>query len=571
MPNLRLLRFAGILLAAVFVTTPQTQAQDSQAQQPQTQRPQAQDARPENAAAKPRGAARLPTRFIPDDSLSCAFLFPGPLLGAEELKLMPTEVVRAWGVENIGIDFADVHYVVAVAGVPGPQGVDFGFGVTLTKDFNIQQLNQNLFAGPATPIDGYQAIPLADSPDLYLHQIGPRSAVVATRNYLAPMITANEGQGALPKLVASLPQISPVMAAAVVEPVRGQLNQVADQIANQLPPPLVGATQIPELLDAIVVAAGISSSDKLRIMMLGRDDEATIELEKVVNDALQFARDMATAQSMQQVQGTGPVPEATRAYIQRLAQEIVTMLKPRRDGRRLMIEIENQGGLATTGVLVGLLLPAVQASRAAARRMNSSNNLKQIMLAFHNYHDTYQGFPDPAIRDDEGKPLLSWRVAILPFIEQAELYEEFHLDEPWDSEHNAKLIPRMPAIFKHPGEATPPGETIYQAIVGENLALKPEGKTSLREITDGTSNTIAVVEVDAAHAVPWTKPTDIEIDLENPLAAMGKALPQGFNAAFMDGSVRFIANQIDQTLFAAMLTRAGGEVVRGELLNGLER
>src|SRR5438309_10601168 len=83
----------------------------------------------------------------------------------------------------------------------------------------------------------------------------------------------------------------------------------------------------------------------------------------------------------------------------------------------------------------------------SAQRMRSANSLKQILLAFHNFHDASGKFPTAASYSKDGKPLLSWRVQILPFIEQTNLYNEFHVDEPWDSEHNKKLIPRMPKIF----------------------------------------------------------------------------------------------------------------------------
>src|SRR5207249_2796575 len=84
--------------------------------------------------------------------------------------------------------------------------------------------------------------------------------------------------------------------------------------------------------------------------------------------------------------------------------------------------------------------------RIAGRRTVSQNNLKQIGLAMHNYHDTYRHFPPQALTDKNGKPLLSWRVAVLPFIEQDNLYRQFKLDEPWDSEHNRKLLERMPKL-----------------------------------------------------------------------------------------------------------------------------
>jgi len=109
------------------------------------------------------------------------------------------------------------------------------------------------------------------------------------------------------------------------------------------------------------------------------------------------------------------------------------------------------GTIATAAPLVaGLLLPASNASRAAAVRSQATNNLKQIGLAMHNYHDVHASLPPAASHDDDDKPLLSWRVHVLPYVEQNELYKEFHLDEPWDSEHNKKLIPRMPVVYRTP-------------------------------------------------------------------------------------------------------------------------
>lgn len=509
-----------------------------------------------------QGAAKLSTRFIPDGAVASVFVFPEEILATAEKNLLPTEIARAWILENIGIDLNDVDSIVLVADVPGPAGFHFGVGVTLGEDFDIQNLNRRLFAGAGVMLKGYEAHPLVDTPGLLLHQIDARTAVIATEYLLPAMAAADKGAGPLPELVATLPQTDPVMAVAVIEPMRRQLNQAMGGIADRLPPPLVGAMRIPELLDAIIVTASIDSETPFRVIMQARDEASAAELEQVIKDALQFGRDMAVAQSMQQFRDNDPVTEASRAYVQRLADEIMSMLTPRREQRRLIIEIENQGGLMTTGVMVGLLLPAVQASREAARRMQSSNNLKQIMLALHNYYDTHKRFPEPASRDDEGKPLLSWRVAILPFLDQQALYDQFHLDEPWDSEHNAQLIARMPAVFKDPSAPTPPGTTIYQAVVGEDVGFKAEGETTFRDITDGTSNTIAVVEADVAVAVPWTKPSDVAIDLQNPLRNMGKHRPGGFHAALMDGSVRFVSNAIDLGVFRALLTRAGGEVVQ---------
>ncbi len=167
---------------------------------------------------------------------------------------------------------------------------------------------------------------------------------------------------------------------------------------------------------------------------------------------------------------------------------------------------------AASGVLVALLLPAVQSAREAARRAQCTNNLKQMALAMLNYESATGAFPKPAITDKDGKPLLSWRVAILPYIEQQGLYNRFKLDEPWDSPHNKELIKEMPQTYVCPSRANAePGTTTYRVFVGPG-ALFEEGKgTNIANITDGTSNTIMISE--SSESVPWTKP-DAELKFD---------------------------------------------------------
>src|SRR5262249_52470248 len=132
---------------------------------------------------------------------------------------------------------------------------------------------------------------------------------------------------------------------------------------------------------------------------------------------------------------------------------------------------------------------AEQKIRNARDRMISSNNLKQIGLAMHMYHDNYGKLPASAIYSKDGKPLLSWRVAILPYIEQEALYKEFHLDEPWDSEHNKKLLDRMPKVYGAKGN-----ETHYRVFTGKSSAFESKEGQKFADFTDGLSNTIMIVE-----------------------------------------------------------------------------
>ncbi|HEY7329580.1 MAG TPA: DUF1559 domain-containing protein [Gemmataceae bacterium] len=209
------------------------------------------------------------------------------------------------------------------------------------------------------------------------------------------------------------------------------------------------------------------------------------------------------------------------------------------------------------------LVEAVQKLRESAARVQGQNNLKQLGLAMHNYAASMGGrLPANATYSKDGKPLLSWRVLILPYIEQQQLYQEFHLNEPWDSEHNKTLLAKMPKIYASPENEKTVQEhvTHYQAFLGKGAFF--EGKQGLRfpaEFVDGTSNTIMFVE--SANAVPWTKPEDISYDPAKPLPKLGLPHSRGFQAAMCDGSVRMISHNITQQTLRAAITRNGGEIL----------
>jgi hypothetical protein len=206
-------------------------------------------------------------------------------------------------------------------------------------------------------------------------------------------------------------------------------------------------------------------------------------------------------------------------------------------------------------------LAAKQKVQDAAAASVSSNNLKQIALAMHIYHDAHGAFPPAAVCDKDAQPLLSWRVLILPYIEEDELYKQFKLDEPWDSEHNKKLLPKMPKVYAIPGK-TQPGDTDthYRVFVGKGAAFEWIMGTKLLSITDGTSNTLLAVT--AAEAVPWTKPDELDFDPEKDMTKLIGAVVNGkVQVAMCDGSVRTWAKIPDRKTLNALVTRAGGEVI----------
>jgi len=182
----------------------------------------------------------------------------------------------------------------------------------------------------------------------------------------------------------------------------------------------------------------------------------------------------------------------------------------------------------------------------------SKAKLQQIGLAFHNYHDDHGHLPGFASVDANDKPLLSWRVHLLPYMgrEAKTLYDRFHLDEPWSSPHNKKLIDMMPEAYVVPLKSPlPPGQTTY-LVPRSTLTLFPPNKdghqwqVEFRDIYQGLPNIILAVEADRSAAIPWTKPSDLRFDRQAPLKNLGSLRENGFLVSWASGQVSFVPSDM---------------------------
>ncbi len=184
-------------------------------------------------------------------------------------------------------------------------------------------------------------------------------------------------------------------------------------------------------------------------------------------------------------------------------------------------------------------------------------------MAMHNYDSVHGRLPPAVVYGEDGTPLHSWRVLVLPYIEQERLYKQFRLDEPWDSPHNTQLLPRMPSIYvPPPGKVAllPPHHTVCHVFVGKGAAFEGrEGLNLQTDFPDGTCNTFLVVE--AGPPVPWTKPQDLPHDPEQPLPDLRCLFSYGFRAALADGTTRWVCKETSKETLRAAITRNGQEAL----------
>jgi hypothetical protein len=279
---------------------------------------------------------------------------------------------------------------------------------------------------------------------------------------------------------------------------------------------------------------------KLRGLLQARDAGSATALQKPFQDALELATK------------TSRDDRALAALATALAQ-----MKPETKGDQIALEAD----LEKVAELVAVPLRRV---RERARFTQCVNHLKQIGLAMHNYHSAHNTFPPAYTTGKDGKPLLSWRVQILPFLEAKALYDEFHLDEPWDSPHNKALIPRMPSVYAcpsaRPGLARE-GKTTYLTPRGPATVFPGAEGIKIQDITDGTSNTIMAVDASDDAAVTWTKPDDWEVAPEFQTRGLFGHHGAGTQFLFCDGGVRFLRQKIAPSVFQKLTTRSGREVI----------
>jgi type II secretory pathway pseudopilin PulG len=527
------------------------------------------------AAGQPKAATsanKIDTTYVTPGAVVMAVLRPAQLMKSKAGQMLPVEVATAAGLKYLGIDPANVEVATGFLDSSNPTVPNYGLtlkfvqpqaGLKLPQDARAHTQNDQLngksyFKSQQAELPSFYApdkSTLIIAPDQTLRQLVENSSKTKSSPLIDHVHKVAGGSDFY--LMLDLATLRPLI----------QMGLAEEQLPPEIKPFADAVTQI----STAELTVNLSNSAPTELVVLANDADAAEKVEVLLKEGLAKAREQMRADLAPQMESEDPVERAFAQYMERVSRSWSQPFMPTRDGAKLtFFRIEGsqspQQQLTTTavmGVLVALLMPAAQAAREAARRTQSMNNLRQMSLGMLNYESARKTLPNQAICDKDGKPLLSWRVQILPYMDQQELYNQFHLDEPWDSEHNRALIPQMPQIYANPNAKVMDGTTNYLAVVGKECVFDGTNKAvGLRNITDGTSKTIAIVEADADKAVDWTKPDDLRFDANNPTTGLGHLRPGGWLAAFLDGHIQFISNNVDPHLVKAMVTKAGGESIQ---------
>ena len=244
----------------------------------------------------------------------------------------------------------------------------------------------------------------------------------------------------------------------------------------------------------------------------------------------------------------------------------------RQDRKPTRSYIGNVAGVIVLLVILGAIwwdsAPTRPISRSPAPRAKCLNNLKNITLALLMYHDRYKSFPPAYVADEQGRPMYSWRVFLLQFLDRQDLHREFHWDEPWDSPHNRSVTDQVIEVFRCPENDGDPTRTSYFAVIGPNTAWKGAVPTRLDEITDPHDQTILLVEASGA-GIHWAEPGDLEFDRIpmqiNPENADGiSSEHQGsVTISLANGSARALSDSTSSETLRRLLEIDDGEMIEG--------
>lgn len=438
------------------------------------------------------------------------------------LGLAPTELERVTLVQTR----ADGPLVV---GLTGRKAIDpAAVAKTLTRTPRI--------AGPKPPIGGAAVAPGAEFP--FVVPVTARTVLLAPEGVTA----------------AELSRLGKVVAGESKHALAVRLDGAGLKalLGDQLPDGLRAASSAELTADL--------PDDRTAKLALSLTYADAAGAKKAVPAVASVLKDVAKwAAGREQASNVG----ATGAFARPLFEGLAKTAKVAGDGPRVVVSAD----LDAADLVARVVTATPDAVLTGQGGSVAENNLKQILLAMHNHESAFNRLPANSY-DKDGKPLLSWRVHILPYIEQDAVYRQFKLDEPWDSPHNLPLSKVVMKVFAVPGRVTEPGHTYFRAFIGPKN-VKPEYRPwltegdskgiSLLSITDGTSNTIVVAE--AAESVPYSKPDDLVYDGVVPVPALGG--PTGrFLVGFGDGSVRTLRrDRVDDKNLRAMITVAGGEII----------
>lgn len=508
----------------------------------------------------------LPLIAVTSDVVIHAAARPAAILSKPELAPLAKQLNEVFGED--GVDVATLELVaVSFVQLPGDGPPQPRITLVGTQDTDWKKLIEGLPYGKTASVvelGRHRYTRLDGSPEKQtLFSLDGRTLLIQREDLLKEFIIRSDsaagGKLDPPKWAPLWSKVSSGYAAVGIDPsfVRSELDKMPlDRLG-----PVMGFSPLWKDADAAVLGIGLADGMKIEGYAESGSAEGAQRIARTLDAAkalyLNFEPTLRRQVANEPQEVAGLVTQALDA-----ASKVVNSANVASNEKLVTLNAEGPADVAAT---IGVLAPALAKAREAARRAQSMNNLKQIGLAMHNYAATYTHFPAAVIIGPDGKTAHSWRVALLPYLEQDALYRQYKFDEPWDSEANKRVLAQMPAVFRSPSDVRPGTFSSYFVLTGPTTLFDGSKGAEFQEVRDGLSNTILTVE--AVRDIPWTKPEDIAFDPSQAIPMIGGFNPDGANVGFADGSVRFLSKLVDSAMLKSLITKAGGEVIADNNLN----
>ncbi|MBX3413409.1 MAG: DUF1559 domain-containing protein [Pirellulales bacterium] len=426
---------------------------------------------------------------------------------------------------------------------------------------------------------------ISGEPSLRFWPVDERTYVVAEDYDLKRAIDAHRNQEAPPwkETIQQVPAAA-LAIAADAEYVRGEFEKIAAGLGDQR---LIGslAKSLLEKATAISLIASDREQCRLDAALAFADEKAAKKGTESIKALVALVRSNRKQLLDSQLQRAAGSDAASRERYARLAEKMFESIRIEQQASHAAVGVQlemkmaavmpmviqsvgqfaGMGGVPAEALFAESPDPALRELPAGVlnspalveRRARSVKPLQRVGIAMHQHHSARGFFPPQAICDEQGTPLLSWRVALLPYLgeEEKALYGEFHLDEPWDSEHNRTLLARMPKVYAGPAPdvvGASSTEAALYAVVGPHTMFPEFGGTKISQVKDGTNNTILLVE--SMRHVPWTRPEDIPLREDgHPRDPLGGWHALGFHVLMADGSILFLEEKVVRDELPRML------------------
>lgn len=509
----------------------------------QAQENSSRETKPESAKAK---LQKFRMDFVPENALGVLAVRPAQLL-AEKAMLPVLQLIKQEQQKDPelkffgGLDPTKLETVTIIYLLPDPEKtkrklVDF---VTVLQ--SIQKIDRKLVQDKFSKADLIETNYKGKS---FLTNTSPDGDSLLFLDEKSFIIS--DKASAVKKVIDSMQDQSKYVWVERLQPV--ETASIAGAVDMRLARRLVGDRVIQSLTKKIpiwplispvwnhseIAALGITLKQKLSLELAFVQDKNSKEVRQALQGLLGLGHNMIRQLKAAGKRANRPVrPEQKSQF--KLVEQVL--------GSTRVTLNENLVKLSTSVSddsivnMVTAALPGILQAREAARRSRSKNNIKRIMLALHNYHFDHKRFPPANVMGPDGKTPHSWRVELLPYLDQQALYDKYRMNEPWDSEHNRKVAETIVPVFNNPNSIKPTN-TSYFVVVGPGTAFGTKKGVSFNEISDGTSKTIAVVE--AKRNIPWTKPEDLTFDGEK-LPTFGGFHKGGYFVGLCDGKVEFLS------------------------------